>query len=180
MGRVFRALHTIKGSGAMFGFDELASFTHELENAFDDVRTGALTVTSELVDVTLAALDQIRTMLVSKAAMPMHALRFWQRAHTLRASAGKMPSAVGSSVTEPAPSIPREEEQWGIHFSPGPDMLRNGSDPLLLLKELAGLGEITIQASLAAVPPFSELETERCYVTWDIELRTASRRRRYS
>ena len=53
-------------------------------------------------------------------------------------------------------------------------MLRNGSDPLLLLKELAGLGEITIQASLAAVPPFSELETERCYATWDIELRTGA------
>ena len=25
---VFRALHTLKGSGAMFGFDALAAFTH--------------------------------------------------------------------------------------------------------------------------------------------------------
>ena len=45
VGRVFRALHTIKGSGAMFGFDELSSFTHELENAFDEVRKGTLSVT---------------------------------------------------------------------------------------------------------------------------------------
>jgi len=28
VGRVFRALHTIKGSGAMFGFEDLATFTH--------------------------------------------------------------------------------------------------------------------------------------------------------
>ena len=83
VGRVFRALHTIKGSGAMFGFDELASFTHELENAFDDVRTGALTVTSELVDVTLAALDQIRTMLVSSRDADACAA-ILERAHTLK------------------------------------------------------------------------------------------------
>jgi two-component system chemotaxis sensor kinase CheA len=29
--RVFRAMHTIKGSGAMFGFEDIASFTHEVE-----------------------------------------------------------------------------------------------------------------------------------------------------
>ena len=39
--RAFRALHTIKGSGAMFGFDDLAAFTHNLETAFDGVRSGA-------------------------------------------------------------------------------------------------------------------------------------------
>ncbi len=36
----FRALHTIKGSGAMFGFDAVAAFTHHVENAFDQVRQG--------------------------------------------------------------------------------------------------------------------------------------------
>jgi two-component system chemotaxis sensor kinase CheA len=33
IGCVFRALHTIKGSGAMFGFDRIAAFTHEVETA---------------------------------------------------------------------------------------------------------------------------------------------------
>ena len=61
-GGSFRALHTIKGSGAMFGFDDLATFTHNLENAFDEVRKGRLEVTPELVDLTLSALDQIRAM----------------------------------------------------------------------------------------------------------------------
>ena len=63
VGRAFRALHTIKGSGAMFGFDALAAFTHNLENAFDEVRSGRLAVTSELVDLTLAAIDHIRNFL---------------------------------------------------------------------------------------------------------------------
>src|SRR4051794_34412492 len=47
IGRVFRALHTIKGSGAMFGFEQIAAFTHDVENAFDLVRAGELAVTSE-------------------------------------------------------------------------------------------------------------------------------------
>ena len=38
----FRALHTIKGSGAMFGYDKVASFTHEFETAFDLVRKGEI------------------------------------------------------------------------------------------------------------------------------------------
>ncbi len=40
VGRVFRAMHTIKGSGSMFGFENIASFTHDVETAFDLVRTG--------------------------------------------------------------------------------------------------------------------------------------------
>ena len=67
VGRAFRALHTIKGSGAMFGFDNLAAFTHNLENAFDEVRNGRLQVTSELINPSLAALDQIKGMLEEAA-----------------------------------------------------------------------------------------------------------------
>src|SRR6201996_809934 len=61
--RAFRALHTIKGSGSMFGFDEVAAFTHDLENAYDEVREERLKVTPELIDLTLAALDQIKVMM---------------------------------------------------------------------------------------------------------------------
>src|SRR5580700_10708606 len=63
VGRIFRGLHTIKGSGSMFGFERLAEFTHDLETAFDAVRNGRLAITSELVDLTLSALDQIGAML---------------------------------------------------------------------------------------------------------------------
>ena len=63
VGRAFRALHTIKGSGAMFGFDDIAGFTHNLETAFDRLRNGQLVATAGLINLTLAAGDQIRTML---------------------------------------------------------------------------------------------------------------------
>src|ERR1017187_7676083 len=63
VGRVFRALHTIKGSGAMFGFDAIAAFTHEVETVFDSVRMGRLAATPALVGATLAARDHIQALL---------------------------------------------------------------------------------------------------------------------
>ena len=61
--RAFRALHTIKGSGSMFGFDDVAAFTHHVENAFDEVRNGKLAATPDLISLTLSASDQIKAML---------------------------------------------------------------------------------------------------------------------
>ncbi|MBU1039944.1 MAG: chemotaxis protein CheA [Proteobacteria bacterium] len=61
--KVFRALHTIKGSGAMFGFDDIANFTHDLENVFDKVRNEQLEVTKELITVSFSARDHILGML---------------------------------------------------------------------------------------------------------------------
>ena len=63
IGQSFRALHTIKGSGAMFGFTALAAFTHNVENAFDEVRNGKLDVSDTLIELSLSALDQMKTML---------------------------------------------------------------------------------------------------------------------
>src|ERR1039457_3562975 len=51
VGRVFRAMHTLKGSGAMFGFEKLAAFTHSLETAFDQVHNGKLQIDSKLIDL---------------------------------------------------------------------------------------------------------------------------------
>ena len=60
---VFRAMHTIKGSSGMFGFDEISKFTHKMESAFDMVRNGIVPVTPELINLTLQARDHIRSML---------------------------------------------------------------------------------------------------------------------
>ena len=65
--RIFRALHTIKGSGAMFGFDAIAAFTHEVETVFDLVRGGSVPVTKELLNCVLRSRDQVLVMLTDPA-----------------------------------------------------------------------------------------------------------------
>jgi two-component system chemotaxis sensor kinase CheA len=178
VGQVFRSMHTIKGSGAMFGFDELAAFTHHLETAFDEVRNGRLKVTSELVDLSLAALDQIKAMLDSSFGQSPEdatvAAGILARLRELTGS-GDAPSApVAAPEPKPAPAaeqgVPRD---WLIHFAPGPDLLRTGANPLLQLRELKQMGNLQVTACMAAVPPLSELDPERCYVGWDMVLTTA-------
>ena len=65
--QAFRALHTLKGSGAMFGWEALADFTHHVESAFQKVRDGALAASHDLISLTLASLDHIyRPMMLTK------------------------------------------------------------------------------------------------------------------
>jgi len=68
--RIFRALHTIKGSGRMFGFDDIADFTHEIENIYDGVRSGKLKVSQDLISLTLAGGDVIRRMVRGEEVTP--------------------------------------------------------------------------------------------------------------
>ena len=181
VGRAFRALHTIKGSGAMFGFDELAAFTHNLENAFDEVRNGRLHVTSELINLSLAALDQIKAML-DEAAGRGEANR------TVSAEIlVKVRQLTGKPEPRPAEAAPCPElapaadakgatRDWHVRFSPGADLLRTGTNPLLLLRELQQMGSLQIKAGMAAVPPIGELDPERCYISWDMVLTTSAAR----
>ena len=61
--RLFRAMHTIKGSGSMFGFTEVSGFTHHVETTLDKVRDGSIPVSKELIDLILASRDQIQALL---------------------------------------------------------------------------------------------------------------------
>jgi len=179
VGRVFRALHTIKGSGSMFGFEDLAVFTHNLENAFDEVRNGRLQVGAELIDLTLSALDQIRAMLEERegAAESEVCAGILARVRKLAGLHEKPSAKSQSSKTQHGPSPGTGPvRRWAIHFAPGPDLLLNGSNPLLLFGELRQMGGLAVKASMAMVPPLGELDPERCYVCWEMVLATAVER----
>jgi two-component system, chemotaxis family, sensor kinase CheA len=191
VGRAFRALHTIKGSGSMFGFDELAAFTHNLENAFDEVRNGKLLVTPQLINLSLGALDQIKAMLdeacgeatVDRAISAVILEKLKELTSGVQAPA----AASGDVLSEAKAPVPAQDggkdasvldlgSEWHIRFAPGPDLMRRGADPLLLLRELRQLGKLRITASLAAIPPIRELDPERCYMSWEMVLTTTATR----
>ncbi len=62
--RTYRALHTIKGNGAMIGLTAIESFAHELEKVFDRLRNHEMRVEPELISLTLDARDEIASMLM--------------------------------------------------------------------------------------------------------------------
>jgi two-component system chemotaxis sensor kinase CheA len=173
--RVFRAMHTLKGSGAMFGFDRLAEFTHNLENAFDAVRSGRLSVSPDLVDLTLCAIDHIRTLLRDEPGddrQPPCELLAQLRRMVDVAPPPAVLDALPASAPLPVCVAQESASAWNIHFAPGPDLMRNGSDPLLLLRDLSQLGTLEANAHFDAIPPLAELDPARCYIAWDLVLKT--------
>lgn len=60
---IFRAAHTLKGAAGTVQMDELASFTHRVEDSLDAIRNKSVTADSAVVDTILAAIDIIKDML---------------------------------------------------------------------------------------------------------------------
>lgn len=179
IGQVFRAMHTIKGSGAMFGFLEIADFTHNVETVFDQVREGNIKVTRELVNLTLSARDHIKDLLNAseggedvdqeKADSIISGLQ-------LLLPEGIDPESVVSA--EDDPDEPEKEfvttATYRIRFRPAPEIFTTGTNPIHLLNELRELGECIITAYTNEIPPLDEINPEYCYIFWDIILSTNS------
>lgn len=173
VGRVFRDMHTIKGSGAMFGFDAIAQFTHHIETVYDLIRQGAVRVDEELISLTLDAGDQIRTMLDASGDNPgTDALRSDGLIRAFQRYLGETKRPVRQ---EPRAGELREmpESTWRIRFRPGRNLFENGTNPIPLLRELRGLGKARIICNLKDLPDLSEIDPEACYARWDIVLTTS-------
>ncbi len=164
----FRALHTIKGSGAMFGFDKVASFTHEFETAFDRVRKGEITPTHELISVALAAKDYIRALIEAPDTTDDiigDAILDDLKRFVSDGQASPAPQAAEA----PTPVVARQAG-WELHLEFESHILRNGSNPLDLLEDLCKLGPCFVVPVTDGVPFLDELEPEDCYLKWDVTL----------
>ena len=177
---VFRCLHTLKGSGEMFGFSALARFTHVFENAYDAVRDGRAQVTPELIELSFRSQDHIQRLIeigndeAANAAMTGDATG---RAlldgieALLGAGAGAAPAPAEQAAPGTAPL-----RRVHLRFAPEPAAFRNGLRPDLLVEELETLGTARVQASAAAVPPLEEIDAATCHLVWEGTLETAATR----
>ncbi|MBY5623565.1 chemotaxis protein CheA [Rhizobium leguminosarum] len=169
---VFRGLHTLKGSGAMFGFEALAAFTHHCETAFDRVRKGEVAATSELVAAVLAAQDHMRALVDQPDAD--HGDTGHKLLAQLQAAVGGK-EAAPAAVPAPAPAAvceapAKKTNSWRIRFSLPANSMANGTNPLGLLDELRDLGECTVRANSSAIPPLDALTPTELHISWDVTL----------
>jgi two-component system, chemotaxis family, sensor kinase CheA len=169
----FRALHTIKGSGAMFGFDKVASFTHEFETAFDRVRKGEIKPTQDLISVALAAKDYIRALIED----PQSTDDVIGEAILDDLKRYVFPDQAATAAAEiiEAPLAPAESKQagWHLYLEFESHVLRNGSNPLDLLEDLCKLGPCFVVPVTDGIPFLDEMEPEDCYLKWDVKLHAA-------
>jgi two-component system chemotaxis sensor kinase CheA len=169
----FRALHTIKGSGAMFGFEQVAAFAHEFESAFDRVRKGETAPDPELIAIALNAKDFIRQQIETpddaSAVIGMCIL-----SDLRKLVSGPAVSALAAVAPEPTPApAPAGEHVFRIRARFHPEVLVNGANPLLLLDELRSLGDCRVKLDAGETPPLGEIDPLALYFKWEALLVTA-------
>ncbi len=183
---IFRAAHTIKGSAGLFGLDDIVGFTHVLESVLDRVRNGSLTIDSDMVALFLSCGDHIAGLidnlekgeeLDADSRANGNKLVTQLTVYLSDKAAAREKTLVATPPTDDR--IQRENsgtldnDHWHISLRFGPDVLRNGMDPLSFFRYLGTLGEIISMVTLYdAIPPAAEMDPESCYMGYEVSFKS--------
>jgi len=175
---IFRSMHSLKGGSAMFGFEKIDAFTHQLETAYDLVRSGEMKVDDTLLDLTFKAIDHIKDLLdeddnFSDATLKNHDILLQGIKDILSKDSGtpKQNTAAKEDKT-PNKTTNDTGATYYIKFVPNEDIMKNGTNPLSIVDELASLGEHMVFAYTEKIPPLDKLDVLSCYTYWVVILHT--------
>ena len=163
---VFRAAHSIKGGAATFGFTAISELTHQLETLLDEARSGRRQLDVDAIGALLVSGDALRGLLAAAEHGDAIDAVGLKRAHDGLAKMMGREVAATAKAAEKAPEI----AEWRIGFKPAPSLFLSGNDPLRILRELAGHGELGVTALDNTLPKFSELDPYEAYIAWDLML----------
>ena len=178
IGDIFRIMHTMKGSGGMFGFDLLSDVTHDLESLFEIFRSKEKIVDSEVISFTLNSIDGLKQLMVENPTDENRLLASKLKLDTLlqitRFSQTDLNSEIGILPGNSAEnSIEAKQTTYYISFVPDENILNNGTNPLYLIDELNALGECNIQVSFDRLPTLTEIDPLKCYISWYLFISTS-------
>lgn len=187
---LFRAAHTIKGSAGLFRFEAVVAFTHVVESVLDRVRSGAIDAGDELLGLLLDSGDHIGTLVAAAASdtLPDEATLARGDALSARLTMFLPQSAVsppaGEVLPEPESALAASgggplggADTWHLSLRFGPDVLRMGMDPLAFIRYLSTLGDIVHIVTLwEDLPPPEDYDPEKCYLGFELDLRSAASR----
>ncbi len=180
---VFRVMHTIKGSAAMFGLEKISHFAHEVESILTALREGRIAVSRDLIDRTLQSRDIILELLdegtVGPAELSPELNTFLEEFRTSCGYSGEEKSETviikHTPAGSPAPKKPEgESHTWRIVFKPGPDVFARGANPLLILNELKELGDSVCIPIFDQVGGLTDFNPEECVTAFELFLTTTA------
>ena len=183
---LFRCAHTIKGSGGLFGLDEVVRFTHVVENVLDQLRNGKMQFDSSLISLLLECQDHISHLIAAVAEntdVPIaRSDELLLRLHAaLGSEAGALaaPAGAGSQAHDPELTASGGGElgtdHWHISLRFGRQVLQDGMDPLSFINYLSHYGTLDhVETILDALPAFAEADPELCYLGFEISLRSTA------
>jgi two-component system chemotaxis sensor kinase CheA len=184
---LFRAAHTIKGSAGLFGLDAIVAFTHVVESVLDSARTGGLPITATTAAILLECSDQIGTLvgavaagddaddqeLIQRGLLILQRLTLETGFSPASTSTKAVTAVVVASEHEPDDGVRAINDSWHISVRFRDSVLRNGMDPLSIIRYLTTFGSITgIQIIDDALPALEQFDAECCYIGFEIAFKT--------
>ncbi|MCJ8203481.1 chemotaxis protein CheA [Pseudomonas sp. RGM2987] len=181
IGAIFRAAHTIKGSAGLFGLEPIVSFTHIVEDVLDRLRNGSVEVDTGLIAVLLKSSDHMLELINVVANQggtltPPAQKREMELCQVLQEyQEAPSPAATQAATEKPQMEEPAQARLWHISLRFGPEVFRNGMDPLSFLRYLQTLGDmVRIDTLTDAMPAIDSWDAESCYLGFDIEFRSGA------
>jgi len=168
-------MHSLKGGSAMFGFNKMDKFTHHLENIYDLIRNNKLSITNEILDVTLASVDHLRNLIKENddsetSNQVQHDLLLSKIVQIIDENA--VIDGAKATIIESAPKPKVEQSTYYVSFKPHANIFKYGTNPLYLIDELCELGESKAYVRYDNLPKFSEFSPTECHLYWDIFIAT--------
>lgn len=166
---IFRAAHSIKGGAATFGFRDVTDLTHLLETLLDEARAGHRQLDPGAIDALLESVDVLRGLL----AVAEHGGRIDQVAMDhARTGLDRLLGADGADPTNAGDGAVAGDDpgHWRIGFRPDTSLFMSGNDPLRILRELAGHGELATTCVDGRLPAFDVLDPFEAHLAWDLML----------
>lgn len=177
LNEVFRAAHSIKGGGATFGFAELAELTHHMETLLDEIRSGKKAIVEADIELLLQGLDIVRE-LMENLGNEDHPERIALQEQLEQAvgqtgkNSGETQRSQNTEVIAPQTGAEPNAlaNGWEIGFKPKPELFQRGNDPLLIIRELHGLGKLDVCIDASWLPDWEFLDPKTCYLPWKMRL----------
>ena len=178
----FRAVHSVKGGAAAFGFDNLISFAHKFESVMDLARSDELELTPDVCQVLLRSGDVMES-LIEKARdgdnTPSDSMGkvLSELAELMDAEATSDEAAPVAAEAAPVVEdvdVEEDEQQLHtieVHFKPDPGFFRAGHDALKMLGAAKALGLTKVEME-GDILPLPEFNLDDCTVSWRLSFET--------
>ena len=177
----FRAVHSVKGGAAAFGFDALISFAHAFESVMDMARSDQLELTGDVCQLLLRSGDVMEVLIEKSRADDLTPSENMAK---VLAELKELSDPDGASETEtvaetaPAPVVEDDDDadlpdtrDVSVMFNPDPSFFRAGHDMLKVIKAAKAIGCYNVEA-VGEVPPVPEFSFDDCALRWRLDFDT--------
>jgi len=173
---IFRIFHSIKGSAGVVGFDDMAHFSHGVENILDRVRQGELRISKNLISLVLESIDILRNYIEYYFGGPaVDDDKIAKIEASLNRFKGVQDDVEYKVQEKNQPKRIKKPKYFGIHLELNDDIFYRGQEPIMLLRELNEMGDFdSIRANVGKLPELDMIEPHTNYIFYDLVLRTRS------